>query len=58
MFTSLLPGLVVAAVAIVVLRIVLGFLVSPPRKRNFGLKARLIRCAAYWSLRIERLWKN
>jgi uncharacterized membrane protein len=58
MFTSLLPGLAVTAVGILVLRFVLGFLLRPPQALKFRLKVKLIRFAAYWSVRAERFWKN
>lgn len=56
MFTSLVPGLIVAAITILMLRFVLGFLFRPPETQNF--KTKLIRFAARLSVRVERLWKN
>jgi hypothetical protein len=52
MFASLMPGLVVAAITILMLRLVFGFLLSPPRKQNF--RTRLIRFVARMSVRLER----
>jgi hypothetical protein len=56
MFTSLIPGLIVATITILMLRFVIGFLFRPPETQS--LKTRLIRLAAHLSVRIERLWKN
>jgi hypothetical protein len=56
MFIALAPGLIVAAIAILMLRVVIGFLYRPPRTK--GSKASLIRFLAYLSMRIERLWKR
>jgi hypothetical protein len=56
MFTSLVPGLIVAAITILILRLVLGFLFRPPGAQSF--KTKLIRVAAHLSVRVERLWKD
>jgi hypothetical protein len=56
MFTSLVPGLIVAAITILMLRFVIGFLLRPPGARSF--KTKLIRFAAHLSVRVERIWKN
>jgi hypothetical protein len=56
MFTSVVPGLIVAAITILILRLVIGFLLSPPRQQNFRTK--LIRFAARLSVRLERFWKS
>jgi hypothetical protein len=56
MFTSLIPGLIVAAITILMLRFVIGFLLRPPGAGN--LKSKLIRLAAHLSVRVERLWRN
>jgi hypothetical protein len=56
MFISLAPGLIVAAVTILLLRFVIGFLFRPPGTQSF--KTRFIRFAARLSVRAERLWKN
>jgi hypothetical protein len=56
MFISLVPGLIVAAITILVLRFVIGFLFRPPGTQSF--KTRFIRFAAHLSVRMERLWKN
>jgi hypothetical protein len=54
MFTSLVPGLIVAAITILMLRFVLGFLFRPPGAQS--VKTKLIRFAAYLSVRVEHLW--
>jgi hypothetical protein len=56
MFTSLIPGLIVAAITILMLRFVIGFLFRPLGTQC--LKTKLIRFAARLSVRVERLWKN
>jgi hypothetical protein len=56
MFASLIPGLIVAAITILSLRFVIGFLFRPPGTQSF--KTRLIRRAAHLSVRVERLWKD
>jgi hypothetical protein len=56
MFISLVPGLIVAAITILLLRFVIGFLVRPPGTQSF--KTRFIRFAARLSVRVERLWKK
>jgi len=56
MFASLIPGLIVAAITILCLRFVIGFLFRPPGTPSF--KTKLIRIAAHLSVRAERLWKD
>jgi multisubunit Na+/H+ antiporter MnhE subunit len=56
MFISLVPGLIVAAITILTLRFVFGFLLRPPGAP--GLGTRLIRFAAYLSVRLERFWSD
>jgi hypothetical protein len=56
MFTSLIPALIVAAITILMLRFVIGFLFRPPGTRSF--KTKLIRFAAHSSVRVERFWKD
>ncbi|MEY2556142.1 MAG: hypothetical protein QOH31_4944 [Verrucomicrobiota bacterium] len=56
MFASLIPGLIVAAITILSLRFVIGFLFRPPGTQSF--KTKLIRLAAHLSVRAERLWKD
>lgn len=56
MFASLIPGLIVAAITILMLRFVIGFLFRPPGTQS--VKTKLIRFAAHLSVRLERLWKD
>jgi hypothetical protein len=59
MFESLIPGLIVLAVGILGFRLVFGFLMRPPGfkrgpKKNYGIRARVVRGLAYIVSRIER----
>jgi hypothetical protein len=56
MFSSLLPGLIVTAITVLMLRLAIGFLFSPPGTPTF--KTRFIRFVAHLSVRVERLWKK
>jgi hypothetical protein len=52
MFSALLPGLIIVALTILAIRFVLGYLVRPagfkrPRRKNFGIRTRIIRALAY-----------
>jgi hypothetical protein len=58
MFISLVPGLIVVAITILTLRFVLGFLLRPSGVEGFRLGTKLIRFAAYLSVRLERVWSD